>query len=422
MIDYIKDINIAYEQLPYWRKNLFSIPSGSLGKQILEEMTRLINGWCSNGPSRKHCMKALMILPSLLLQKSSKSSKSKENKEHLERRICLWKQKNLVALVDEVKAIQNRLTNSNAKPRTEDIRNKFSELMQHGKVNQALKLLSKEASNGLLELSEETMNILLQKHPSPEPLHEEFLLYGPIKSVNSIIYDEINESIVLKAASRTKGAAGPSKLDGDEWRKILCSTAFGNAGIDLRKSIARMTKLLCCEEIQDYESIESLLACTLIPLNKNPGIRPIGIGEVLRRIIGKVVMYVMKKDVIESAGSLQLCAGQDAGCEAAIHGMVDIWNDLNTEGVLQVDASNAFNSINRALLLHNVKIICPEMAIFIINIYYQPARLFVIGGKEISSQEGTTQGDPIAMTVYAPALGPLLTTLILEQQKTNSSR
>ena len=86
-----------------------------------------------------------MILPSLLVQKSSKSSKSKENNEHLERRICLWKQKNLVALVDEVKAIQNRLTNSNAKPRTEDIRKKFSELMQHGKVNQALKLLSKEA-------------------------------------------------------------------------------------------------------------------------------------------------------------------------------------------------------------------------------------------------------------------------------------
>ena len=49
-------------------------------------------------------------------------------------------------------------------------------------------------------------------------------------------------------------------------------------------SISRMTKYLCCEEIQDYESIQSLLACTLIPLNKNPGIRPIGIGEVLRRI------------------------------------------------------------------------------------------------------------------------------------------
>ena len=32
------------------------------------------------------------------------------------------------------------------------------------------------------------------------------------------------------------------------------------------------------------------------------------------KVIGKVVMYVMKKYVIESASSLQLCAGQDAGC------------------------------------------------------------------------------------------------------------
>ena len=146
-----------------------------------------------------------------------------------------------------------------------------------------------------------------------------------------------------------------------------------------------MPKDFSIKEITDHASLESLLACTLIPLNKNPGLRPIGIGEVLRCIIGKVVMYVMKNDVIDSAGSLQLCAGQDAGCEAAIHGMVDIWNDFNTEGVLQVDASNAFNSINRAVLLHNVKIICPEMATFITNIYYQPARLFIIGGKEIRS-------------------------------------
>ena len=57
------------------------------------------------------------------------------------------------------------------------------------------------------------------------------------------------------------------------------------------------------------------------------------------------------------------------------------------------------------------------MATFIINIYYNTARLFVISGKEITSQEGTTQDYPIAKAVYALALGPLLTTLVLEQQK-----
>ena len=54
------------------------------------------------------------------------------------------------------------------------------------------------------------------------------------------------------------------------------------------------------------------------PLNKNPGIRPIGISEVLRIIMGKAVMSVFKKDVMEFAGPSQLCTGHQAGCEAAI--------------------------------------------------------------------------------------------------------
>ena len=87
----------------------------------------------------------------------------------------------------------------------------------------------------------------------------------------------------------------------------------------------------------------------------------------------------------------------------------------STHGFIQIDASNAFNSINRQILLHNVKILCPEIATYISNCYIKPARLFITGGGELSSKEGTTQGDPIAMGMYALGLMSLLTSVITSE-------
>ena len=89
------------------------------------------------------------------------------------------------------------------------------------------------------------------------------------------------------------------------------------------------------------------MACRLIPLDNNRGLRPTGVGEVLRRIAGKVVIKVVQKDIKKVAGCLQLCAGQEAGFEAAIHAMHKIFESSEKEAILIVDAENAFNSINR---------------------------------------------------------------------------
>ena len=91
----------------------------------------------------------------------------------------------------------------------------------------------------------------------------------------------------------------------------------------------------------DPSTLAAYTSCRLIPLNKCPGVRPIGIGEVVRRIIGKAVMRVMKYDLQDSIGNIQLCAGQDAGCEAAVHSMEKVFADENTEAMILVDASNA---------------------------------------------------------------------------------
>ena len=58
--------------------------------------------------------------------------------------------------------------------------------------------------------------------------------------------------------------------------------------------------------------------------------RPIGVGEIVRKIISKAVLFVIKSDVLEATGTLQRCAGHEAGCEAAIHSMCCIFHDAMT--------------------------------------------------------------------------------------------
>ena len=73
-----------------------------------------------------------------------------------------------------------------------------------------------------------------------------------------------------------------------------------------------------------------------------------------------------------------------------------------------IDASNAFDSVNRNVFLHNVAVVYPAVSIYVKNCYINPSRLFIIGGHELTSSEGTTQGDPIAMAIYAIAVITLM--------------
>ena len=100
--------------------------------------------------------------------------------------------------------------------------------------------------------------------------------------------------------------------------------------------------------------------------------------------------------------------GQDGGCEAAVHAMRSIFHDNDTEAVLLIDATNAFNSINRKAALHNISVLCLSLAQVLINTYRAPVKLFITGSGEIISTEGTTQRDPLAMSMYALAITPLI--------------
>ena len=85
---------------------------------------------------------------------------------------------------------------------------------------------------------------------------------------------------------------------------------------------------------------------------------------------------------------------------------------LITDLVILIDAGNAFNSINRKVMLHYLEFICPIVATYKINCHATLSKLFIVGGGEILSREETTQDDPTAMGAYALAILPLIKFLL----------
>ena len=129
--------------------------------------------------------------------------------------------------------------------------------------------------------------------------------------------------------------------------------------------------------------IEALIARQLIPLDKIPGVRPNAMVEVSTRILSKCIMAVMREDVKLAAGNLQVCIGHQAGGEATIHAMKEIFKGKEVEAAILVDATNAFNSINREAVLHNIAVKCPEINRYAQNCYGKPSKLFIVYGKKM---------------------------------------
>ena len=242
-------------------------------------------------------LKAAIVLLAVGLQKPSQKSKAKEHQECLAKRLALWKEGEIDVLVREGPIIQRRLTNS----RRADPPNKasvFANLVMTGKINSALRYVSDGDGGGILPLSDNVMRQLKEKHPVAQHASLGSLLFGPIEEVPGTVYYQISGEIVCDVAVRTKGSGGPLGVDANGFRRILACKSFKKSGSDLCTAIATMTRRLCTEYI-DRLSTEAILANRLIPLDKGEGaVRPIGVGEVIWRIIAKCVMRVTKPDVV----------------------------------------------------------------------------------------------------------------------------
>jgi hypothetical protein len=394
----------AYESVVRFRKNVFILPGGAVAKRFINRKTDLIEAAATPGPLQRSALKASFCMEHLLLQRVSSrgsSSKTKANAKALARRLELWEQGKIKELLEEAITLQDRL---NKDPRSQplpdaQIARTYGSLVFAGRIGAANRFLSQQAAKkgDVLPANQATLNALRELHPPAVAPDPSLLHPGAPPEVNPVIFEGLDGDAIKRAAQRTQGSHGPSGADAAHYQRILLS--FNDTSKRLREALAALARCLCSTAF-DPQSLEALLANRLIPLNKDPGVRPIGIGEILRRIIGKAVVHLLRDDILEACGVTQLSGGQPAGIEAIIHAMRELFSSMATDGILLIDAKNAFNTLNRLTALLNIRFICPPISMILINFYRCPARLFC-GKAELSSEEGVTQGCPFGMVMYA---------------------
>lgn len=81
-------INAICEEIVFWRRNLFKLPSEAAGKKFISETTKWIEFWNQDGIELKDiALKVLMVMSALLLQKPTFKSTAKEHPQCLSRRL-----------------------------------------------------------------------------------------------------------------------------------------------------------------------------------------------------------------------------------------------------------------------------------------------------------------------------------------------
>ena len=223
-LQFTQTIDNIYDEIVHWRKNLFKLPSGTAGRSFISFLTNWLDHFNRGTEFCRIALKVFMVLPCLLLQKTSRQSKSKDHSKKLEERQP-WNEGRIDELMRENRKIQKSLVKSTNRT-LEGSSHNFTKLMWQGKVSAALKLLNSDYDNGVLKVDDNVFKGLQEKHPKPAPIKERSLLQGPINKVPASYWDAIDKSMIATATRLTKGSGGPSQLDAEQFRHIILSKNF----------------------------------------------------------------------------------------------------------------------------------------------------------------------------------------------------
>ena len=274
-------------------------------------------------------------------------------------------------------------------------------LAKEGLYGKACQILT---SSGVAPNNDTTWQLLQAKHPKGPPP-----VCPPNDTSNfpSILPNTFDILSVLRSFTKST-ACGPSGL---RVQHLLDATEVPMQS-SICSSLRSIVNLLATSSVSNVVS-KFLAGGNLTALTKDkpgspPDIRPIAVGETLRRLVGKCLCQITKGKASDYFSPHQFGVACPSGAEKIVHGLRSCIEEHQNEQdfvVMKIDLRNAFNLVSRQALLDECSAHFPELLQWAAWCYGQHPLLWSPMGT-IMSESGVQQGDP---------LGPLLFCLVLQK-------
>ena len=254
------------------------------------------------------------------------------------------------------------------------------------------------STDGLAPHNSETVRALKAKHP---PTPDNLSLPAP-PSGDLVAAPVITENEVRKAIEsfRPGSAGGPDGLRPGHLRTLI-GLAAAEAGVRLLSTLTKFVNMVLEGGVPEFARSVFYGASLCALTKKDNGIRPIAVGNTLRRLATKVGAFPLTPALGEELRPVQLGFATRGGCEAAVHAARRfVRNGEGGRVLLKVDMKNAFNCIRRDAFLSTARARVPGLYRLLWQAYSSSTALFY-KDEIIRSETGIQQGDPFGPALFS---------------------